>query len=276
MLLASANSEVGLGGDRSKSFCALESRGDGYHLEKMAATLSYGEYADGVLATARRSPDARPTDLVLAICRPPTLLVKPTGEWDTLGLRGTCSRPAQLIADVPREFVIDDWSKILVQTSVPLSAIFLSAVWHGIAEGAARRAHASVRARARAARVGDATVSAGPSTSGLRLAELAVVLHQLREVLAGASRAYEAVKATGDFESFSFTSQMDNVKLSSSTLVLDIVLRSMSICGLPAYQNDSPYSISRALRDAAAAPLMVNNDRALVATAETLLLAKEL
>ena len=35
------------------------------HLEKQAPVISYGEYADGVLATARRDPDSPPNDQVL-------------------------------------------------------------------------------------------------------------------------------------------------------------------------------------------------------------------
>jgi len=50
----------------------------------------------------------------------------------------------------------------------------------------------------------------------------------------------------------------------------------MSICGLAGYMNNSPASLGRLLRDAAGAPLMVNNDRALQATAQTLLLRKDL
>jgi acyl-CoA dehydrogenase len=70
--------------------------------------------------------------------------------------------------------------------------------------------------------------------------------------------------------------RMDNLKLSSSTLVSDIVGRAMFICGLAGYANDSPFSIGRLSRDAAAAPLMVNNDRALMAIAQSLLIRKDL
>ena len=52
--------------------------------------------------------------------------------------------------------------------------------------------------------------------------------------------------------------------------------RAMAICGLTGYRNQSSVSMSRIMRDAAAAPLMVNNDRALQAMAQTLLVRKEL
>ena len=274
LLLANANSEEGLAGERRSSICALEPTTAGFHLEKRASTVSYGEYADGILATARRDVASPAHDQVLVICLRPGLHLEPTGDWDTLGLRGTCSRPGHLIADVPSELVITDYRDVFVRTALPASAVLLSAVWLGIAEGAARRAHASVRAQARKDR-GDATRLA-PPMGALRLAELTVPLHQLREVLAGGAVEYERHKDTPEVETLHFSGRMDNLKLSSTTLVIDIVQRAMGICGLAGYKNRSPFSMARIMRDAAAAPLMVNNDRALQATAQALLVRKEL
>jgi acyl-CoA dehydrogenase len=274
LLLASANSEVGLWGERRSSLCALEQGPDGFWLEKRASTVSYGEYADGVLATARRDPSSPPNEQVLAICLPPSLSVEPTGGWDTLGMRGTCSRPCLLTATVPAEMVVENYAEVFSRTSLPVSAILLSSVWLGLAEAAARRAHTAVRASARRMRASDP--KAPPPPSALRLAELGVVLHQLREVMAGGAREYELVKDSPEVTMLSFAGRMDNLKLSSSTLAGDVVGRAMFICGLAGYANDSAFSIGRLSRDAAAAPLMVNNDRALTAMAQSLLIRKAL
>ncbi len=274
LLLANANSEVGLYGERRSSICALEPTPGGFRLEKRASTVSFGEYADGVLATARRTPDSPPNEQVFAICLPPSLSVEPSGEWNTLGLRGTCSRPCLLTADLSPELVIENYGEIFAQTSLPVSGILLSSVWLGIAEGAARRAHTAVRAQARALR--RTTPDAPPPASALRLAELSVILHQLRAVVDSAGAAYERVKDTPEVATLRFSAQMDSLKISSSTLVQDVVRQAMSICGLAGYANDSPSSLGRLVRDAAAAPLMVNNDRALVASSHSLLLRKDL
>jgi acyl-CoA dehydrogenase len=274
LLLANANSEVGLGGDRRTSICALEPAPGGLHLHKQAATISYGEFADGILATARRGPDSPPTEQVLAVCLPPTLTLTPTGEWDTLGMRGTCSRPALITADLTPELVIDDYGDVFARTSLPTSVVLLSSVWLGIAEAAAQRAHQAVRAQARRQRSADP--AAAPPPSALRLAELGVVLHQLREVVAGSARDYEDAKDLPEAATLRFSGRMDNVKLSSSCLVGDIVGRAMMICGMAGYSNGSPLSLGRISRDAAAAPLMVNNDRVLAAMAQSLLIRKDL
>jgi acyl-CoA dehydrogenase len=289
LLLANANSEVGLGGERRTSLCALEPLGGGdgngdgtvagadigrLRLEKHASTVSYGQYADGVLATARREPASPPHEQVFAICLAPDYTLVPEGEWDTLGLRGTCSRPALLTATLDRELVIDNYPDVFARTSLGASAILLSSVWLGIAEAAARRAHAVVRAQARKLR--SANPDAPPPPGALRLAEVTVVLHQLRAVVAHGAHEYERLKDTPEVATLRFSGHMDSVKVSSSTLVNDVVRQAMSICGLAGYFNASPVSLGRLSRDAAAAPLMVNNDRALLANAQSLLIRKEL
>jgi len=170
--------------------------------------------------------------------------------------------------------VIPDYADVFMRTALPLSSVLLSAVWVGIAEAAARRAHATVRTQARELR--KAASTGAPPPGALRLADLGVVLHQMREVLAGGTAAYERAKDTREVQTLRFSASMDNLKLSTSTLVIDVVQRAMAICGLSGYQNDSDSSIARLMRDAAAAPLMVNNDRALLAAAQTLLVRKDL
>ena len=230
---------------------------------------------DGILATARRSATTSPGhDQVMVVCLPPAVRLDVEGDWDTLGLRGTCSRPAHLIADVPVDMVLEDYQAVFVQTGLAHSAVLLSSVWLGLAEGAARRAHATVRAKARANRSsepGDV-----PPLGAIRLAELGVLLHQMREVIAGAAARYERLKDTEEAGTLRFAGLMDNVKLSSSMLALEILQRSMGICGLEGYKNTSQNSLARMMRDANAAPLMVNNDRTLQASAHALLIRKEI
>ena len=71
-----------------------------------------------------------------------------------------------------------------------------------------------------------------------------------------------------------FALGMGALKVSASTVVVDIVGRAMSICGMAGYKEDSPFSLGRHLRDAYGAALMVNNDRILGANAQMLLVHK--
>ena len=60
----------------------------------------------------------------------------------------------------------------------------------------------------------------------------------------------------------------------SDELVVEVVSRALTICGIAGYLEDSPLSLGRRLRDAHGAALMVNNDRILGANAQMLLIHK--
>ena len=75
--------------------------------------------------------------------------------------------------------------------------------------------------------------------------------------------------------SMGFAIAMNSLKVSTSTLVVDIVNRAMAICGMAGYKEDSPYSLGRILRDAHGAAVMVNNDRINSNTAQMLLIHKD-
>jgi acyl-CoA dehydrogenase len=65
LLIASSTTEGQGGGDLRSSVCAIEQTGSRMSLVKSATVMSYGEQADAILATARRSPDALASDQVL-------------------------------------------------------------------------------------------------------------------------------------------------------------------------------------------------------------------
>ena len=57
------------------------------------------------------------------------------------------------------------------------------------------------------------------------------------------------------------------LKLSSSRLVNQVCQHALLVCGMAGYLQDSKSSLSRHLRDALSAPLMVNNERIVSNTA---------
>ncbi len=271
LLIASAASEVGIGGDARRSICAIEPQGRGYRLEKHASVLSYGAYADAVLATARRGVDARQDEQVMVLCARPHFSLAATGPWDAMGLRGTDSRSFQLVADIESDFVLPDaGADILGGTGLATNNLLQCAVWLGLAEAAAWRAHGAVRARAR-------RDTSGNSPGSLRLAEIAVPLEQLRETIGGATKRSEAVLAGAVSSDARLALAMNTLKVSCSSLVLDVVQRAMLVCGIDGYRGpSSPYSLERHLADAYGAAIMVSNDRLLLNSADLLKMLKQM
>jgi acyl-CoA dehydrogenase len=270
LLLANANSEVGIGGDVGRSLCALEEHGPGLLLQKDALAISYGEYADAVVATARRSVDAEQTDQVQVVCRKSALTLEPTSTWDAMGLRGTCSRGFRLVAEVDPALVYPiPFATIASTGGLQAGMILLSAVWVGLAEAAAAKAHTVVRAAARK------QLDTLPP-SALRLAELAADLQQARSLLAGGVARYSALEGSDEIEDPAFIADLRALKVSTSELAVRIATAALSICGIAGYRRDTPISLDRHIRDAHGGLVMVSNERYLQANAQLLVARKRL
>jgi acyl-CoA dehydrogenase len=269
VLIANANSEVGLGGELGRSVCAVERDGGRFRLEKDILAMSYGLQADAVIANARRAPDAAPDDQVLVACGPGSFELRQTSEWDTIGLRGTGSCGFVMVAEEDEGMILPEkWSTIANHT-VGATTILLNSVWLGIAEAAASRAHGYIRAEARR------KIGTTPATAPL-LAELSVTLGEARGVMELCMARYEAAAGTEAIEDATLLLAMRNLKLSSTTLAVEVVTKALLVCGLSGYKRDSPYSMDRYLRDILGGPLMAHNSRFAADNARLLTALKQL
>ena len=270
LLVASATTEVGIGGDVRSSTCAVEVDGDRFTVEKQAPVISYVEAADVLFLTARRTPDSPPSDQVLTVLRPSECELTPIGEWDTLGFRGTCSPGYVVRGSGPLELILDDsYADISSRSMLPSAHLLWGHLWLGMAGSAVSTARAFVRAAARS--------KPGTTPPGaVRLAELVALHQQFVDLMAAAAMRYETSRHDAQAQSsMSYAIAMNSIKVSASSLLLDLVSRAMLIVGIAAYRHDSPYSMTRLLRDSWGAPLMVNNDRILGNNAQLLLVAKD-
>lgn len=271
-LMASATTEVGTGGDLLSSVCAVVVEGDTFTLTKKAPVISYGEHADDILVTCRRSPDAPATDQVHVMVRKGEYTAEPLSTWDTMGFRGTCSSGFTLTAKGKAEQILPtNFAVILGETMHPYSHIVWGALWSGIAADAVNRARAFVRQEARKT-PGETPLAA------VRLAETDMVLQEMRSnVFASAEDYLRRLNSScpSAFAGFGFAIHTNNLKLTSSQRIVDIVGRALLICGISGYRNDSKFSLARHLRDSYGAALMVNNDRITKLNATMLLAHKE-
>jgi acyl-CoA dehydrogenase len=270
-LIASVTSEVGVGGEIRRSVAAIDRQGDRFRLEKDATTISYGAEADDLLVTARRAMDAAPNDQVLALISKRDYVLERKTGWDTLGMRGTCSPGFQVVGSGSLERVLPcSFAEIADQTMVPFSHILWSSCWLGIATGAVARARMFVRQQARA------KPGTTPPTA-LRLAEAVAMLQTMRANVHDVATECETLMQgdTAALSSIAFALKMNNLKVASSQLVLQIALAALSICGIAGYKNDTPFALGRHLRDACSASLMVGNDRIFATNASMLLVLKD-
>ena len=259
-LLASATTELGIGGDVRSSICAARVVDDHFILEKQAPVISYGEIADAILVTCRKSEDAAKSDQVLVLVRKEDALLRRLSEWNTLGFRGTCSPGFELKSIGRAEQILPvPYGDIHSGTQHPVAHLLWASLWVGLASDALNRARQFVR--------GEARKNPGVTPiNATRLAEADIVLASMKSLLESVLREYHQAHAGHDADgmaSFGFAIRVNNLKLAASSMLLDIVQRAMLICGIAGYRNDSKLSLGRHLRDAMGASLMVNNDRIL-------------
>jgi acyl-CoA dehydrogenase len=272
-LIASATSEVGTGGDMSRSVAALTPvAGDPARatFEKQGPTVSYGAYADDLLVTLRASPDADPGAQVLVLAGKDQTTLEPTGTWDPLGMRGTCSPGFVVRAEVPVEQVLKQpFPPISTESMVPISHLLWAHIWLGIATDAFDRARAFVRAAARRA-------PGEPVPAALKLSHVMTQLSLLRaEVRSAMDEWTEAESDRELLSTMAFALRINNLKLAASEQAPRVCQQAMGVCGIVGFKNDTPFSIGRHLRDSMSASLMVANERLHQTNAGLLLIAKE-
>lgn len=257
-LLASATTEMGVGGDLRTSICAVEADGDRFTLTKNAPVISYMRYADDLFITARKNPESPANDQVHVVLSREDYELEPSMSWDTMGFRGTCSEGFMVKSRGRIQQILPTpFADILSHTMHPTAHILWGSLWLGIATDAVNLARAFVRDLVK-------KNPNAPQSVSLRLAEVHPILQGMRENVHGCALEYQKYLAednTAALDSFSFSVKINNLKISCSSLIIDIVSRSLMICGIAGYRNDTKYSLSRHLRDAYGASLMVNNDR---------------
>jgi acyl-CoA dehydrogenase len=264
MLLASSTTEGQNGGNIRSSAAAVEHAGTEISLVRNATVISYGAQADGIVTIARRASDAAASDQVLLALTKDNYTLERSLEWETLGMRGTCSAGFELKATAAAEQVFPEaYDKIHAQTMTPVAHLCWSSVWAGIAAAAVERAQLFIRKAARGAGGQMPPGAAHFTAAKMTLAKLRAVITANLDTYAAQEHDERALA------SLDFQSQINLLKVEASELAVETVMSAMRACGLSGYRNDGDFSVGRHLRDVLSAPIMINNDRILanIATA---------
>jgi acyl-CoA dehydrogenase len=97
----------------------------------------------------------------------------------------------------------------------------------------------------------------------------------VHDVAEESERLMRSDGGTEALSSIAFALKMNNLKVATSQLVVQIVHHALLICGIQGYKNDSKFGVGRHLRDAHSAALMVGNDRIYGTNASMLLVLKD-
>jgi acyl-CoA dehydrogenase len=264
LLLASSTTEGQSGGNIRFSTAAVERAGTEISLVRNATVISYGAEADGIVTTARRANDAAGSDQVLLAISKGDYTLERSVEWETLGMRGTCSAGFELKFRGSSEQIFPEaYDKIHAQTMTPVAHLCWCSVWAGIAAAAVERAQLFIRKAARGAGGQMPPGAAHYTAAKMSLAKLRAVITANLDTFTAHEHDERALS------SLDFQSSINLLKVEASELAVSTVMSAMRACGLAGYRNDGDFSIGRYLRDVLSAPIMINNDRILtnIATA---------
>ncbi len=263
LLIVNATSEIKPGEP------ALISDGDGWRFLKEASVSSAGMFGDLITTSMRRSEDAPPSDQILAMLHASDVEREPIGEWDTLGLRGTCSTGLRLQGRILASDIFPVPFGEIAVTGGQVIHILLTAVWVGLAEAALEEALAKVRATARR------NVETVPPSAS-RLAEMLTGVQSARSVLADAVVRFDAAVRTDSLEDAALLISLRNVKVISTQAAVDAASAALQICGVLGYRRGPDQRLERVIRDALGGPIMFGNDRYLAENASLLRMRRTL
>jgi acyl-CoA dehydrogenase len=246
-LIASITTEAGVGGNLRTSKAAVRRVPGGVELAKRAPTVSYAEAADSFLVTARRDDGAAAGDQVLVLATAEQATLQPTGMWDTLGMRGTCSPPYEFHAVVPAwQVLAEPFGEIASNCMLPMSHALWSAVWAGIADDALNRALRFVRVKLR-----NSTSPPNPRIGWM---------HARAQAMKDSIRQFAADYAK-DHVGRGITVRANALKMRASVDAVRVAELALEVCGMAGYSEVGDFSVSRQLRDLYSGRLMISNDR---------------
>jgi acyl-CoA dehydrogenase len=185
-------------------------------------------------------------------------------EWETLGMRGTCSAGFELKFKGSTEQIFPEaYDKIHAQTMTPVAHLCWSSAWAGIAAASVERAQAFIRKAARGAGGQMPPAAAHYTAAKMSLTKLRAMITSTLDTYATFEHDERALS------SLDFQSSINLLKVEASELAVTTVMSAMRACGLSGYRNDGDFTVGRQLRDVLSSPLMINNDRILsnIATA---------
>ncbi|MFB6875335.1 acyl-CoA dehydrogenase family protein [Streptomyces sp. NPDC056323] len=263
--LASVTTEAGSGGELLSAHEALRGRDEDLVIRRAAPVVTGGAYADGFLITMRAHQDAGPHEVSLVYADRADLEIEQTGDWDTLGMRGTHSVALRLTGHVPVDNMVGPpgrFRQAAADSMVPTGHLAWSACWLGAAQGAFS---SLVRRLAGGARKGGSDISS-PLVQE-RIARIRLDLELVSAYLAKVQEEVTGIRAEGGrLDGPVVRIHLNSLKLAASELTFRAADRMVQLAGLSVgYAHTSPLPLERVFRDLRSAALNYANDRLLTA-----------
>ncbi|MGA4605129.1 acyl-CoA dehydrogenase family protein [Pseudoalteromonas maricaloris] len=258
LLVCSATSENGVGGNIRNSHCYVSREKRGFVLEKHCPIVSYGKYSDIWLITSKKSEASNSGDQVISVLYAKQIELEQKEKWNSFGFRATCSDSFRVLAKAEcQQIMRRPFSQILAEVMQPLSHALWSCVWLGMAKSAFNMTLESVRKRTLSNGGLNTTHMKGAASIDAKVQSMhAHCSYYLSEVSSKIGMVDDSPSAN-----LHNGVNFNNVKVVMSEYLIDIVSMCIKLSGMNAFNRDSEYCLERLLRDSYGAALMINNER---------------
>jgi acyl-CoA dehydrogenase len=262
--IASVTTERVKGGHLLTAHSPLYEDGDLLRIERDAPVVTGASVADGFLVTMRAGPDAPPHSVSLVYADRDDVKVAETGEWDTLGMRGTHSVGVQLSGRVSADSLVGGsggFRPVAVECMIPLAHLGWSACWLGAARGALRDLIADLRQPG--ARWTDTSSDLVRERLARIRVDLELVHGYLRRVC---DEVTEARMAGRSLDTPATQIHLNTLKVAAAEMTFRAADRMVQFAGLArGYSRRSALPFERVFRDLRSASLNYADDRLLTA-----------
>jgi acyl-CoA dehydrogenase len=253
LLIASATSEKGNGGDILTSSCRIMKSDSGLQLHKEVPNISYLDLADAILVTALHHENN--DKQVLALARQSTSNMVGGFEGSFIGMKGIFNSSYIIDAKFPEKAIFSEiFSTIARSTMTPATQIMWAAVWSGLAMSAINKARTFVRKELKHSKQTQKDMA-------VVVSELANKQFTLNSLINASVSEFDKLGA-GEID-LQAAARMNRLKLVASKIVNEICIDALGVVGLRGYSENGPYSLASEIGDALSAPLMVSNYRLL-------------
>ena len=271
-LIAGVTTEYGKGGDLLTAQAPLISENGHLRVCRSAPIVSYGAEADFFLITMRSGEDKLPNDVSLVLVTPDDGQITVAGEWNAMGMRGTCSVPMKFDVVVDCSRVIGKSARqVALQTMIPAGHLGWTAAWFGAAKGAFKCFVGQLRileGRGKRKLNSDLFIS--------RLANMRISLDLIEAMLYQATDRIDKLRQNSaslkHYEDVTYNIALNNLKVAGSRLAFSVADELVELSGLSrGYLKDKTLPFERVFRDLRSATLMYSNDRLLEANGKLIL-----
>jgi acyl-CoA dehydrogenase len=266
LYIASVTSERGKGGHLLTANAPLGEDPGCLDIERDAPVVTGGLHADGYLITMRAGRSAKDNEVSLVYAGRDQVEVRPEGDWNALGMRGTSSGALRIAGRVPSDQVVGEPGKfpvVAVESYIPCGHLAWAACWLGAARAALSEFLTVLHSPQR-----PTTLQSSSDLVAERIARVRTALELVSAYLARTTEeVMERRRLDKSMDDPAVQIHLNVLKVAASELTLQAISQLVGLGGLSlGYLKDSPVPLERYLRDLQSAPLNYGNDRLLVAT----------